>query len=166
MKTPTFSARTAVVIGAGIAAAAAIVPALATPGSGFTPTSLSSGLFAALDVKADKTDKWDLFLKTEDRSTIAVDRLTVVPGGQSGWHTHAGVTLVTVTDGEVMWYDGENPLCTFATYRKGDGFVEPANHVHLVKNVSGSNAELIAIQMRPVGTSPRIDANKPTNCSA
>jgi len=146
------------------ASALIVIPALATPGSGFTPTPLSTGLFDPMDVKADKTDKWDLLLKTKADSTIGVDRLTVVPGGQSGWHTHAGATLVTVTVGEIVWYDGANPLCTSTTYHVGDGFVEPANHVHLVRNTTGATAEFTAVQIRPAGTAPRIDADKPTNC--
>ena len=150
-----------------LAAATIVAPALATPGSGFTPNPQSSAVFDPLDVKADKTGKWDLFLKTKDDSTIGVDKLSVIAGGQSGWHTHTGATLVTVTVGEVRWYDGENPLCTFTTYRAGDTFVEPANHVHLVHNATGAPAEIVAIQMRPAGTSPRVDVPvKPTNCPA
>jgi quercetin dioxygenase-like cupin family protein len=151
---------------AAVAAVAAsvfiIAPVLATPGSGFTPTPLSKGLFAPLDVKADKTDKWDLFLKTKDASDIGVDHLSIAVDGQSGWHTHAGATFITVTSGEITWIDGV--MCSATIYRAGDGFVEPANHPHLVRNASGSPAEVIAIQMRPKGTPGRIDAPQPNNC--
>src|SRR4029078_8547242 len=85
-------------MGAGVALGAFLVaPALATPGSGFAPQSLSTGLFAPMDLKADKTGKWDLMLKTKDSPIIGVDKLPVAGGGQSGWHTHTGVTLVTIT---------------------------------------------------------------------
>ncbi len=154
----------------GVAAVAAlavsagiILPALATPGSDFTPTPLSKGLFGPMDVKADKTDKWDLLLKTKDASDITVDRLSVGAGGQSGWHTHAGATFITITSGEVVWIDGL--ACSSTTYRAGEGFVEPANHVHLVRNASGSPADFIAVQVRPKNSPPRIDAPKPNSCN-
>ena len=146
-----------------VAAAIIVVPALATPSSGgFGPVlHLSLGDFGPLDVKADKIDKWDLLLKTKDDTDIGVDKLTILAGGQSGWHTHAGPTFVTVTVGQIVWYDGANSLCPSTTYRVGDSFVEPANHVHLVRNASGATAEFIAIQIRPHDAPGRIDAPQP-----
>ena len=140
------------------------LPALATPRSGFDRMALSLGLFGELDVKADKTGHWDLLLKTKDATDIGVDRLTVIPGGQSGWHKHAGPTFVTVTKGQLTWVDSTD--CVVRTYHEGDGFVEPANHVHLARNLTGSTVEFIAIQMRPQGSEGRIDSKAPTNCSA
>jgi quercetin dioxygenase-like cupin family protein len=150
-------------MGAGVALGAFLVaPALATPGSGFAPQALSTGLFAPMDLKADKTGKWDLMLKTKDSTIIGVDKLTVAGGGQSGWHTHTGVTLVTITVGSVKWTDGSN--CGTTIYQAGDSFVEPANRLHLVRNASASDtAEFIAIQLRPEGTGARIDAVAPVN---
>lgn len=150
------------VAAATIAAAtlAAVVPALATPGSGFVPTPLSLGVMDAQNLKADKTDKWDLFLLTKAPSAVGVDNLVVQPGGFSGWHTHAGVTFVTVKSGSVIWTDGV--ACSATTYGAGSSFVEPANHLHNVRSVGG--AELIAVQMRPPGTAGRIDASAPTRC--
>ena len=149
----------------GLTAAALVIgiPALATPGSGFAPSPQSAGRFAEMDVKADKTGKWDLFLKTKDTSTVGVDILTVQTGGYSGWHTHAGATLVTVTEGQVAWTDGED--CSTKVYQAGEGFVEPANHVHYVKNPYGLTAKLVAVQIRPVGTPGRVDAPAPANCN-
>lgn len=140
------------------------LPALATAGSGFSRSPLSLGLFGELDVKADKTGNWDLFLKTKDATDIGVDRLTVDPGGQSGWHKHAGPTFVTVTKGQLTWVDSND--CVVRTYHEGDGFVEPANHVHRARNATSTTIEFIAIQMRPQGSVGRIDTPAPTNCSA
>lgn len=148
---------------AALASALVVLPALATPGSGFMPAMLSKGLFGELDVKADKTGKWDLMLKTKGATDVGVDRLTVVPGGQSGWHSHVGPTFVTVTIGQIVWTDAAT--CTTRTYQAGDGFVEPANGVHLVRNTSGATAEFVAIQMRPQGAAGRVDAPQPANCT-
>ena len=148
-----------------IASATIAGPTFATPGSGFTVSPQPPGILSATHFKADKDAKWDLNLKTKDDSTVGVDILAIDPGGQSGWHTHAGMTLVTVTSGEVQWYDGADPVCAFKTYRAGDSFIEPNNHPHLVRNATASAASIAAVQIRPVGTGGRIDVpTKPTNC--
>lgn len=165
---PAVPKRKLAMAGAAIAVVAAssliVLPALATPGSGFTRAIVSQGLFGELQVKAEKTDKWDLMLKTKGATDIGVDRLTVIPGGQSGWHSHAGPTLVTVTVGQIAWIDAAT--CTVRTYHAGDGFVEPAGGVHLVRNTTTATAEFVAIQMRPQGAEGRIDAPQPSNCNA
>lgn len=154
------------IVGAAIVGAVTIiaVPALATSSVAFFRTELSTGLLGPVDAKADKTGTWDLFLKTKDDTTLGLDNLRVESGGHSGWHTHAGITVVTVKVGPVRWYDGADPVCAFKTYQTGDSFVEPANNVHLVRNMTGGDVVFTAVQMRPSGTGGRIDADKPTNC--
>ena len=146
-----------------IASSVLVVPALATPGSGFSPNPQSLGSFDDMDVKADKTGDWDLMLKTKDVTHVGVDKLTVQPGGYSGWHSHTGATFITVTSGEVVWYDGER--CSTTTYKAGEGFVEDANHVHQVVNATGAVATFVAVQMRPKGAAPRVDAPAPSACN-
>lgn len=145
-----------------IASTVLVLPALATPGSGFSGAPQSLASFDELDVKADKTGHWDLSLKTKDVTDLGVDKLTIQPSGFSGWHTHAGATFITVTSGEVVWYDGER--CSTTVYKAGEGFIEPANNVHQVVNRTGAVATIVAVQMRPKGTAGRIDSPAPTAC--
>ena len=51
--------------------------------------------------ESDKNDKWDFKLMTKDTSDIYVVRNAIAIGGQSGWHSHPGPSLITVTIGEV-----------------------------------------------------------------
>lgn len=151
-----------------VAAALAMVAgsAVATPGSGFARTGISDGRYGALDVKADKVDKWDLLIKSKDDTDVAVDRLTVAPGGQSGWHAHPAPIFVTVTVGQIVWYDGSDPLCTSRTYVAGDAFIEGAYRVHLVRNTSAVEAQFTAVRLAPTGVPVRIDVPAvPTNCA-
>ena len=82
------------------ATAASIAPAFATPSSGFTREELSTGLLeeveAKAEVRADHGDKWELRLRTKENSGFGPDRLSITDSGHSGWHTHAGITMVTV----------------------------------------------------------------------
>ncbi|WP_309622138.1 cupin domain-containing protein [Novosphingobium sp.] len=153
-----------IALGGAIAGAAIIAGsvATATAGSGFVPTSLALGHFGTLNVKADKTDKWDLYLKTKDSTDIGMDRLAVAPGGYSGWHTHAGPVFIIVKSGSVVRSVISDSGCAVTTYRAGQTFIEDANVVHTVANASNSDpAELLAMQMRPEGSPGRIDAPAP-----
>ena len=91
-----------------VIAAMSSLPVSATPGTGFVGTQIAKGLYGPLDIKADKTGKWDLFLKTKADSDVYVIRNAIAVDGQSGWHTHPGPSLITVTVGKVVVYDGEN----------------------------------------------------------
>lgn len=145
-------------------------PAQATPGSGFTPSPIVNGHFGTLNVNTagDKTGKWGMILKTLDDTDMGVDRLTVAPGGFSGWHAHPSHVFITVTQGSIIWIDGADPLCTAHTFNTGDSFIEKAYGPHNINNASGSaGAEFIAIVIKPVGfVGPafRLDRAEPNNC--
>ena len=147
-------------------------PARATPAVGFTAIQQWKGVYPALNIntasdrKDDKSDKWDLKLMSKDVSDVYVTRNAIAAGGQSGWHTHPGPSLVTVTVGEVTVYDSEDPLCTPKVYRAGEGSLDlGGGHLHLIKNETTAPAETVAVQFLPTGSTRRIDAPKPNNCS-
>jgi quercetin dioxygenase-like cupin family protein len=163
--------RTIATAALGLAATAvALAPAFATPGSGFAPSGIVVGHFGTiqLNTAGNKTGKWGMILKTLDDTDVGTDRLTVAPGGTSGWHTHPSAVFVTVTQGSIVWYDGSNPVCPGHTYSAGQSFIEDAFVIHNVRNASTSaGAEFIATHINPTGTSGpafRVDAQEPTNC--
>jgi quercetin dioxygenase-like cupin family protein len=87
------------------------------------------------------------------------------PGGQSGWHTHPGPSLITVKAGTVTAYSGDDPSCTPHVYAAGTGFIDPGGgHVHLLRNEGSVEAETVAVQILPAGAERRIDAPIPGNC--
>jgi quercetin dioxygenase-like cupin family protein len=93
-----------------------------------------------------------MILKTLDDTDIGADRLTVQPGGYSGWHAHQAAVFITVTQGSIVWYDGSDPLCTAHTYSAGQSFIGSAYRIHDVRNASNSTAaEFVAIHINPEG---------------
>ena len=154
-----------VAFGALSATALFAAPAQATPASGFTAVQQWKGDYGALDVKGEKTGHWDLKLTTKDDTDVHVVRNSIAIGGQSGWHTHPGPSLITVTVGEITAYDSDDPLCSPKVYRAGEGFVDSGDHAHLLRNESGAPAETVAVQFLADGATRRIDAPAPTNCS-
>ncbi len=135
----------------------------ATPATGFVGTQVAKGAYGEIDIKLN-ADGFDLKLDTKGSSDIYVTRNAIAIGGQSGWHTHPGPSLITVTVGEITAYDDQ--LCTPRVYRTGEGFVDHGDgHVHLLRNESGAVAETVAVQFLPPGATRRIDAPQPNNCN-
>jgi quercetin dioxygenase-like cupin family protein len=139
-----------------------IAPALATPGSGFAPGPIITGVFApfhTISHKDARWPEWDLLFRTKDDTDLGVDQLTVQVGGYSGWHSHAGPIYVAVKAGAVTWYDS---ACGARTFHAGDTYIEPAHSVHYVENAGDEIATLVAVAPRPHGAPGRIDADAPS----
>lgn len=161
---------TLIMMVAGLFAGMVAGVALATPGSGISTENLlaplASGRFGEIDAAAE-TDSYELELKTRGLSDVHVVRNTFQPGGgHSGWHTHPGPSLITVTSGTISAYSGEDPTCTPEVYSAGMGFLDPGDgHVHLLRNEGSVPAVTVAVQLLPAGAPRRIDVTPaPVNC--
>lgn len=159
----------------GGAAAALLLssPAFATQGSGFHPSGVVLGHFGSVhldtsNLARDKDLKWSMVLRTSDDTDVGVDRVSMDPGGFTGWHAHPSAVFVTVTVGSIVWSDGSNPVCPSHTYSAGQSFIEDAYIIHNVRNASNSSpAEFIGTHINPTGTSgPNfvLDRPEPNNC--
>lgn len=145
----------------------------ATPSSGFTASTISVGRLEEFDVThhlvADKPDDdtskrnvWLSLQKTKGPSDLYVQSNVWQIGGTTGWHTHPGHSLVTVTEGAVTNYDGDDPTCTPKVYTIGMTFVDHGgDHAHLVRNEGFVVAKTTAVQLIPAGATRRI--NDPGN---
>ena len=140
------------------------IPAHATPSSGFSAAPEWQAPFEDLNFKT-KTDNLDLKLQVKGAINLVVTRINIAAGGTSGWHTHPGSSLVTVTQGEITLYDAA--LCTPKRLGVGETFVdEGGDHLHLVRNETSSPAAVGAVQMVERGVPGRQDAPRPNNCAA
>ena len=147
-----------------LAAISSAAPLHATPSSLFVGTVQWQGSFAPLNLNTRGND-FDVKMKTRDDFDLFVVRNAIGIGGTSGWHTHPGPSLVTVTLGEITLYDAA--LCTPRHLGVGETFIdEGGDHVHLIRNESGAPAEASAVQIMPRGAARRVDAARPNNCAA
>lgn len=167
-----------VLLGVSLVSATAYVrTVLATPASGFTSTTVALGRYDSIDVLNNshfdslnpvghQTKKlWRSFQQTKGPSDLYVQSNVWTPGGTSGWHTHPGHSLITVTAGTVTVYDGDDPSCTPSVYTAGMGFVDAGgDHVHVVRNEGAVEARSITVQLIPAGATRRIDAEGNPNC--
>jgi quercetin dioxygenase-like cupin family protein len=78
------------------------------------------------------------------------------PGSTAGWHSHRTVLVGAVTAGTITLYDSSGRKCTPHRYHAGQGFIEPANHLHLARNEGNTTASL---DFTYIGVSPRLRAN-------
>ena len=97
-------------------------------------------------------------------SDVYVVDNVILPGGNTGWHTHPGPSVVSVKSGTATVYMGDDGSCTPATHPAGTGFVEQTGHVHIVRNEGSTPLELVAFQIVPTGAARRQDVADPGFC--
>jgi quercetin dioxygenase-like cupin family protein len=154
----------AAVIGAGIYSATVF----ATASSSVTTTKLAQSRFGDIDLKAhtNPADIWQSRIQTRGDSDVYVVDNQFAPGGNTGWHSHPGPSLIEVVKGTVTNYLGDDPSCTPHVYPAGTGFVDAGGKdVHILRNESTTEpAETIAVQLLPADAPRKTDAAAPGNC--
>jgi quercetin dioxygenase-like cupin family protein len=157
--------RTALLMAVGVTVLLALVvgAALATPPKDATVTPLTRATLGKFEANNDGID-----VESEQRSAdIAIAKVVLKPGGSTGWHSHPGVTLVSVASGTVAGYDNK---CEKTVYKAGEGFADLASNGagHVVRNKGNEKAVLYATFLVPTNTTDeglRIDEPKPRNCN-
>ena len=145
------------------------VPARATTSCGLTTVILATEHFpdGSLDLMCNEFDLygWNLKTKVKGDSDVYIVQNTFPPGADTGWHTHPGPSLVTVTAGTITVYEADAPNCTPKIYNTGDSFTDlGCGDVHLLRNEGPVCAVTIAVQIIPAGQLRRLEADQPANC--
>ena len=79
----------------------------------------------------------------DDASRMAVVRFTIQPGVRFPWHSHPGLVLVAVTQGELVFVYGDD--CVQRRYAAGTAFVDPGfGNVHYAFNPTGGELVIVA----------------------
>ena len=146
-----------------------VAPARATPSCRVNTVILALEHFpsGSLDFMCNEFDSYGWFLKTivKGDSDVYIVQNTFPVGAHTGWHTHPGPSLVTVTAGTITAYEADDPTCTPHVYHAGDSFTDlGCGDVHLLRNEGADQAVTIAAQVIPAGQPRRIDRDQPANC--
>jgi len=152
-----------------VIAALTAVPARATPACGLNTVILALEHFpsGSLDLMCNEFDQygWDLKTMVKGNSDVYIVQNTFPVGAHTGWHTHPGPSLVTVTAGTITAYEADAPNCTPKIYHTGDSFTDlGCGDVHLLRNEGPVCAVTIAVQIVPAGQPRKIDAAQPASC--
>ena len=170
MKNRTTLALVVAALAAGVFAATV----LATTSSGVGTTTIAKSLFDEFKTEAHTlpADIWQAELRTQGPSDVyAIDnkfspKTSTSAGGNTGWHSHPGPSLIFVISGTLTNYDSSDPSCAGHDYSAGQGFIDPAGTVHEIRNNTTAPAEVLAIQILSQGAPRKIDANQPSNCNS
>jgi quercetin dioxygenase-like cupin family protein len=73
-----------------------------------------------------------------------------------GWHEHRTPIVIAVISGTLTLYDSNGPKCSATRYHAGQGFIEPANHLHLARNEGNTRVVAYATY---IGVSAHLRAN-------
>ena len=134
--------------------------ALATAGSGLTPTFLSRGTLS----ERVHFNTGAVKLQTKKAVDAVMQTITFGVPSSSGWHAHPGVVIVTVTSGSLARYDEHCSRTVYTAGTSSSGFVESGNHAGLVRNEGATEAVVHVTYLVPAGTSNanlRIDKANP-----
>ena len=139
------------------------VAALATPNAGVLFNTISRATVEAFDA-GFQNGNWQIHLDTNGPSDIVTQTITFLPGGISGWHSHPGPSIASITAGTLTLYDGNDPDCTPHVFSAGTAFVEPGGVVHIARNEGANAATVNVTYIVPRDAPQRIDQPSPGNC--
>ena len=156
--------RRLLVVTAAVAVAAGLV--WATPGSGTTSTLIGRATFAdPVKVRRISEDHdWRVMVRAQPNLDVAVQTIVFEPGGYSGWHSHPGPVFISVVEGTMTFYEGDDPTCTPVVRTAGQGFLDVGDHAHIARNETGVQARNVVTYFAPAGAPLRIDEPAPGNC--
>ncbi len=148
-----------------VSAAALVAVAMASPPSGVTPTVLARGTYDAFKVRSYPQGPGDFKAEAKAPTDIVVRQHVYAAGSSTGWHTHPGPVFITVVEGQVTFYERDDPTCTGKVVRAGEGYVDTGEG-HIGRNESGQPAKDVTVIIAPVGGSFRGELDAPSpNCN-
>lgn len=170
----TLTKRALRLVVATVALAGVFVAVNAVPGAATPPVSFSSQTLG----RGNYTGEGSLALR--HGLDIVTSKITVGPGGSSGWHSHPGGAIVIIQQGEMTIYEsvrrGEDEgqsqadreggaRCLATRYTAGQAFIERVGEVVDAVNTGKIDTIIIAtFPGVPVGGLSRIDQPNPGTC--
>lgn len=98
----------------------------------------------SIAVRLQPGDRPEQVIEFEDPSHIAVFRFTVPPGEIFPWHTHPGLALSGVQQGQLVYVYADD--CIERPYPAGTMFVDPGgDNVHTAYNPSESEETVVVV---------------------
>jgi hypothetical protein len=133
---------------------------LASPPVGVTPTLLGRGTYDEFKVRTPPGSAVDVKLEAKNPLDVVVRTHDYAPNSSTGWHTHPGPVLITVVQGEVTFYEYDDPTCTPTVVSAGQGYLD-TGHGHIGRNETGLPAKDITVFFAPVGLPFRDELDAP-----
>ena len=121
--------------------------AWASPAVGVTPTLIGRATYEPFKVETDSLVNFEA--KAKSHVDVVVRTHDYDAGGSTGWHTHPGPVLVNVIEGQLTFYEADDPTCTPHVVMEGQGYVDTGRG-HLARNETGLPAKDVSVILAPV----------------
>lgn len=133
----------------------------AEPASGVTPTLIGRGTYDRFKINiAPGQAPFEFMAQAKPAVDMVVQTHDYGVGATTGWHTHPGPVFITVIQGQLTFYERDDPTCSPTVYSAGEGFVD-TGHGHIGRNESGAPAKDVTVAIAPVGGAFRTDLPAP-----
>jgi hypothetical protein len=134
----------------------------ASPAVGVTPTLIGRATYEPFKVETDGFVNVEV--KAKSHLDVVVRTHDYAVGGSTGWHTHPGPVFINVVQGQVTFYEADDPTCTPHVVSAGQGYVDTGSG-HLGRNESGQPAKDVTVILAPVNLPFRGELPAPNpNC--
>ncbi len=121
---------------------------LATTSSGLVGTFMSRGTVS----QPVHFNTGAVKLQTKASVDAVMQMITFGAPSTSGWHSHPGVVIVTLTSGSLARYDEHCSRTVYTAGTASSGFIESGNHAGLVRNEGATAAVVHVTYLVPAGT--------------
>jgi len=133
----------------------------ASPAVGVTATLLGRGTYDGFNVRSNPQGSIaDFRAHSTQPIDVVVQKHDFAPGSSSGWHQHPGPIFITVTKGQLTFYERDDPTCSPHVYSAGQGFVDTGDG-HIGRNETTEPASDVAVAIAPVGGAFRAELDAP-----
>ena len=106
-------------------------------------------------------------LEATEPTDVFVVQVTISPNSSTGWHLHAGPSMVVVAEGMVRLIEpvhGDGHGCTDETFTAGTAWAHPS-HLHNIANDGDEPTVVYLTYFLPEGETPAlIPADPPHGC--
>jgi quercetin dioxygenase-like cupin family protein len=143
----------------GVLSSSVLTTARAEPAVGVTPNVIGRATFDAFNLQSDPR-ALEFLAQAKRPVDIVVRTHDYAPGSSTGWHSHPGPVFITIIDGQVTFYERDDPTCTPKVVAKGQGYVDTGKG-HIGRNESGAPAKDVTVIFAPVGQSFRGELEAP-----
>jgi quercetin dioxygenase-like cupin family protein len=115
---------------------------------------------ATVEIKSEGLDS-EYEVKNGNTMDFVFVKITLAPGGQTGWHYHPGPANFSVAAGAVDLYHAEAPCTIHDNVATGDALMEHPGHIERAFNHGTTDAVVYGNFVTPPGGAFRIDAPAP-----
>jgi quercetin dioxygenase-like cupin family protein len=124
----------------------------ASPGSGISLENFGQATLEPFRINQPP----NFLIESKSEKEVSIEKVTISPGGHTGWHTHPGPILAIVTEGQIKHTRfTEKEGCVERVSGLGEAeqaFIETPNQVHMARNEGDVDAVLYITRFNiPVG---------------